>query len=113
MPAYPCTEEEVLLRLKQRTRTLLAIGCDSTWLWRNSEAPSSPACPGRAQSRRCAPLQDIIPADRMAAVAHLPGIEKLLRCMLVRDPARRATLGDISRRCASYASSGVSARWHP
>ncbi len=31
-------------------------------------------------------------------MAHLPGVEKLLRCMLVRDPARRATLADISRR---------------
>ena len=38
----------------------------------------------------------------MAAVAHLPGIEKLLRCMLVRDPARRATLADISRRQAIH-----------
>ena len=44
------------------------------------------------------PAQDVVPADRMAAVAHLPGIEKLLRCMLVRDPARRATLADVSRR---------------
>ena len=43
-------------------------------------------------------MQDIIPAERMAAVVHLPGVEKLLRCMLVRDPARRATLADVSRR---------------
>ena len=50
------------------------------------------------------PVQDVIPADRMAAVAHLPGIEKLLRCMLVRDPARRATLADISRRQAFHSS---------
>ena len=50
------------------------------------------------------PVQDVIPADRMAAVAHLPGIEKLLRCMLVRDPARRATLADISRRQASHSN---------
>ena len=37
-------------------------------------------------------------------MAHLPGIEKLLRCMLVREPARRATLADISRRRAFHSS---------
>ena len=37
-------------------------------------------------------------------MAHLPGIEKLLRCMLVRDPARRATLADISRRQAFHST---------
>jgi hypothetical protein len=33
-------------------------------------------------------------------VAHLPGVPELLEFMLVRDPARRPTLGDALARCA-------------
>ena len=71
--------------------------------WHKSKAPTRALITG-SYLRWCvvAHVQDIIPADRIATVAHLPGIEKLLRCMLVRDPVRRATLADVSRRHAQF-----------
>ncbi len=45
-------------------------------------------------------LQELIPLERLKAVAHLPGVVELLEYMLVRDPCRRPSLSDVALRCS-------------
>ncbi|CAL8469507.1 g9048 [Coccomyxa elongata] len=48
--------------------------------------------------RLAQPGQELIPSERLKAVAHLPGVVELLEYMLVRDPCRRPSLSDVALR---------------
>ncbi|BDA44756.1 probable serine/threonine-protein kinase par-1 at C-terminar half [Coccomyxa sp. Obi] len=48
--------------------------------------------------RLAQPGQELIPPERLKAVAHLPGVVELLEYMLVRDPCRRPSLSDVALR---------------
>lgn len=42
--------------------------------------------------------QELIPLERLEAVADLPGIVELLQYMLVREPCHRPSLADVAER---------------
>lgn len=49
--------------------------------------------------------QELIPQERLKAVADLPGVVELLQYMLVRDPCRRPSLADVAVRYTNCSGS--------
>jgi hypothetical protein len=47
-------------------------------------------------------MQELIPPERLEAVAGLPGVVELLEFILVRDPSLRPSLADVADRCAPH-----------